>query len=142
LQGAPYDSAIASTANFLSKLEGVDLPEVDDELINQLGAEEAVLKDELDQLRMQASQAKAQLEDVWKDDTSVEYELTSVFVHSGSSPSWGHYFFYSRNLPDKPNEWFKYNDQYVTEVTKEEVLSDTTGLTSNPYLVCGFRSFH
>ena len=58
-----------------------------------------------------------------------------VFIHRGSSPSWGHYFFYSRNLPDHPDSWFKYNDSDVSEVLKDEVLADTTGSTANPYLV-------
>ena len=80
-------------------------------------------------------QLKQQLEDIWKDDVSAAYELTSVFVHRGSSPSWGHYFFYSRNLPDHPDSWFKYNDSDVTVVDKSEVFADTTGDTANPYLV-------
>ncbi|EIN14231.1 cysteine proteinase [Punctularia strigosozonata HHB-11173 SS5] len=134
-KGAPYNVSLAATSDFLSKLVGVDIPEVDDDLITQLGAEEALLQDELTQLRDQVTRLKDELEEIWSDEKSVEYELTSVFVHSGSSPSWGHYFFYARNLPDRPDEWFKYNDQYVTEVSKEEVLADTTGLTSNPYLL-------
>ena len=67
------------------------------------------------------------------------YELTTVFIHPGSSPSWGHYFFYSRNLPDHPESWFKYNDSDVSKVSKDEVLADTTGSTANPYMVSGER---
>lgn len=80
-------------------------------------------------------QLKEKLEDIWRDDTQVAYELTSVFIHRGTSPSWGHYFFYSRHLPDAPDEWFKYNDSDVSVISKEEVLADTTGSTANPYLV-------
>ncbi len=78
---------------------------------------------------------KAELEDLWKNDTEAAYELTSVFIHRGSSPSWGHYFFYSRHLPNNPDSWFKYNDSDVSVVSKEEVLGDTTGSTANPYMV-------
>ena len=67
------------------------------------------------------------------------YELTSVFIHRGSSPSFGHYFFYSRNLPSEPDSWFKYNDSDVSAVSKDEVLADTTGSTANPYMV---RTLH
>ncbi|KAK7040147.1 ubiquitin-specific protease ubp2 [Paramarasmius palmivorus] len=81
------------------------------------------------------TQQKAALEDIWKDDKGVPYELTSVFIHRGTSPSFGHYFFYSRNLPSNPDEWFKYNDSDVSKISKEEVLQDTTGSTANPYLL-------
>lgn len=87
------------------------------------------------ELRQRIPHLKSQLEKLWQHNTYFAYELTSVFIHRGSSPSFGHYFFYSRNLPDKPHEWFKYNDEDVTEITKEEVLRDTTGDTANPYLV-------
>ena len=85
---------------------------------------------------------KEQIEQIWKDETAAAYELTSVFIHRGSSPSWGHYFFYSRNLPEQPDSWFKYNDSDVSKVPKEEVLADTTGSTANPYMVSPFQKGH
>lgn len=97
--------------------------------------EQPYLAAEIDSLRTHATKLKGDLEDVWANDQRAEYELTSVFIHRGSSPSWGHYFFYSRNLPDNPDQWFKYNDSDVSKVSKDEVLADTTGSTANPYLV-------
>lgn len=94
---------------------------------------------EIDRLRARVDVLKEELESIWQNCTEAAYELTSVFIHRGSSPSWGHYFFYSRHLPGSPDSWFKYNDSDVTVVSKEEVLADTTGSTANPYLVC--RSF-
>lgn len=111
------------------------LPQLDDELVAQLNNEQEVLRAEIDELRAEIARLKEELEDIWKNDTTFAYELTSVFIHRGSSPLFGHYFFYSRNLPDKPGEWFKYNDSTVTEVPKDEVLADTTGSNANPYLV-------
>lgn len=93
------------------------------------------MKGEVDELRSKAIKLKEELESIWRTETKAPYELTSVFVHRGASPSWGHYFFYSRHLPDQPDAWFKYNDSDVTEVSKDEVLADTTGSTANPYLV-------
>lgn len=101
----------------------------------QLNSEQEILKVEIDDLRSQVVKLKEDLEAVWRTETNASYELTSVFVHRGSSPSWGHYFFYSRNLPGQPDAWFKYNDSDVSEVSKDEVLADTTGSTANPYLV-------
>jgi len=92
-------------------------------------------KKELEEERRHVAELKAQLEEIWENEKQAQYELTSVFIHRGESPSWGHYFFYSRNLPDRPDEWFKYNDSDVSVVSKDEVLADTTGSTANPYLL-------
>jgi ubiquitin carboxyl-terminal hydrolase 25 len=119
----------------LSNLQ-VDVPDIDDELITELSKEQSLLKGEIDELRTRADRLKDELEAIWRSNTEIVYELTSVFIHRGSSPSWGHYFFYSRHLPDSPDSWFKYNDSDVTVVSKDEVLADTTGSTANPYLVC------
>ena len=43
-----------------------------------------------------AVESKAQLEEIWKNESQALYEPTSVFIRRGESPSWGHYFFYSR----------------------------------------------
>jgi ubiquitin carboxyl-terminal hydrolase 25 len=111
------------------------LSEVDDDLLAGLHNEQGLLNTELEELHHRAARLKEQVEEIWKDDVEAAYELTSVFVHRGTSPSWGHYFFYSRHLPDRPDSWFKYNDSDVSVVSKDEVLADTTGLTANPYLV-------
>ncbi|KAJ8596416.1 cysteine proteinase [Rhizopogon salebrosus TDB-379] len=99
-----------------------------------LNAEPEIIEVEIASLKDTISKLKEGLENVWKDDTSVAYELTSVFIHRGSSPLFGHYF-YSRHLPEQPDNWFKYNDHQVTEVPKSEILADTTGSTANPYLL-------
>jgi ubiquitin carboxyl-terminal hydrolase 25/28 len=128
---APYGSALASTADFLAKLGSED----EAELAFALQDEGAVLENDVATLREKAEGLKAELESLWQGQQDAAYELTSVFIHRGSSPSWGHYFFYSRNLPDHPDSWFKYNDSEVTEVSKQEVFADTTGSTANPYLL-------
>ena len=102
----------------------------------QLNSEHEYLQKELEDLRARASKLKDELEEIWKNEHEAVYELTSVFIHRGSSPSWGHYFFYSRHLPEDPDSWFKYNDSDVSMVSKDEVFTDTTGTNANPYMVC------
>src|SRR5882762_4657390 len=109
--------------------------QLDEDLITQLSKEQDYVKTEIDELRFRVVKLKEELESIWRTETKTPYELTSVFVHRGASPSWGHYFFYSRNLPDQPDSWFKYNDSDVSVVSKEEVLADTTRSNANPYLV-------
>jgi ubiquitin carboxyl-terminal hydrolase 25/28 len=133
--GDPYWSTIDHVHLFLSKLENIPVPGLDGDLLSQMAGERDLVKFEIDNLRMQAKTLKDELESIWQNDTEIAYELTSVFVHRGSSPSWGHYFFYSRHLPEAPDSWFKYNDSDVTVVTKDEILADTTGSTANPYLL-------
>ncbi len=133
-QHAPFAPALAHIADFLSQQTTLELP-ADESLVSSLRTEEAFITEQLRVEREKTSRLKQQLEDIWKDETSAAYELTSVFIHRGSSPSWGHYFFYSRNLPDHPDQWFKYNDSDVSQVSKDEVLADTTGSTANPYMV-------
>jgi ubiquitin carboxyl-terminal hydrolase 25/28 len=137
-QHPPFDLSLEHTLEFLSQEELIPPSEGRAELIHQLSGEPALVKAELDELRTRAVQLKEELESIWQGCEAATYELTSVFVHRGSSPSWGHYFFYSRHLPGHPDSWFRYNDSDVTVVSKEEVLSDTTGQTANPYLVCVF----
>ena len=107
----------------------------DAELIAYLDAEKENVDIELEQCRTQAKTHKEELEALWAESTHAEYELCSVFIHRGTSPSWGHYFFYSRDLPNNPDQWYKYNDSEVMLVGKDEIFKDTTGSTANPYLV-------
>ncbi|KAG1886129.1 hypothetical protein F4604DRAFT_1724815 [Suillus subluteus] len=132
---APFPASLKNTLDFLSKQETLILPDVDEELVANISSEQDMIEAEIVELKDTISKLKEELENIWKDDTSVAYELTSVFIHRGSSPSFGHYFFYSRHVPEQPDNWFKYNDHQVTEVSKNEVLADTTGLTANPYLL-------
>jgi ubiquitin carboxyl-terminal hydrolase 25 len=120
-------------------LQSASLLGIDDDLLRQLSDEQKGIHLEIDALRIRIDHLKNELEMLWQDCTEAAYELTSVFIHRGSSPSWGHYFFYSRHLPGSPDSWFKYNDSDVSVVSKDEVLADTTGSTANPYLVCFYQ---
>ncbi|KDR85578.1 hypothetical protein GALMADRAFT_53377 [Galerina marginata CBS 339.88] len=131
----PFASSLEQTRRFLLGLRADTLPGIDDDVIQQLDEEKIRINAEIDSLRARIEVLKNQLEVIWADCTEAAYELTSVFIHRGSSPSWGHYFFYSRHLPGSPDSWFKYNDSDVTVVSKDEVLADTTGSTANPYLL-------
>jgi len=125
----------------LSGLENSSEFDVDNDFLFNLDKERVHVIEEIEQLGERVRVLKEELESLWATSKAVEYELTSVFIHRGSSPSWGHYFFYSRYLPDAPDSWFKYNDSDVSLVSSDEVLADTTGSTANPYLVRSHRGF-
>ena len=109
--------------------------ETDLELEPYLTTECSHVVSELESQRVEAKRIKEDLESIWQGESDAEYELCSVFIHRGTSPSFGHYFFYSRDLPDNPDLWYKYNDAHVTVVGKDEIFADGTGSTANPYLV-------
>lgn len=127
-------TSMTNTREFLSKYSET-FPDVDDEVVALMNEEEAFLKTETDELHQRVTSLKDELEKIWADEKKVAYELTSVFIHRGATPTFGHYFFYSRHLPDHPDDWFKYNDSEVTPIPKIEIFADTTGSTANPYLV-------
>ncbi|KAH9486398.1 putative ubiquitin carboxyl-terminal hydrolase 2 [Psilocybe cubensis] len=132
----PYASSLEHTQKFLFGLQSTgSISAIEDETLQQLEDEKKRINDDIDRLRARIDVLKTELETIWADCKQAAYELTSVFIHRGSSPSWGHYFFYSRHLPGSPDSWFKYNDSDVTVVSKDEVLCDTTGSTANPYLL-------
>ncbi|KAG8740907.1 ubiquitin-specific protease ubp2 [Ceratobasidium sp. 414] len=131
--GASLTASLTGAKAFLATF-GDDHPDIDEDLKTHLGEEVKSVEDEIAYTRARSQELKAQLETFWKDERQAEYQLASVFIHRGTSPSFGHYFFYSRYLPGRPDEWFKYNDSEVTAVGKEEVLADGTGSTANPYL--------
>ncbi|KAL1658358.1 hypothetical protein GGF50DRAFT_120938 [Schizophyllum commune] len=78
---------------------------------------------------------KNDLDILWREDRDFEYELTSVFIHSGVGPFWGHYYFYSRDMPSNPDIWFKYDDSQVSVVDRSEVFADTSGSEANACLL-------
>lgn len=133
-QESPFTTALEHSVTFLRGLQTF-VPGIEGDLLRQLSEEQTRVREEINRLRIRIDSLKIELESLWKGSTDAAYELTSVFIHRGSSPSWGHYFFYSRHLPDNPDFWFKYNDSDVCVVSKDEVLADTTGSTANPYLV-------
>lgn len=134
-QHAPFAPALGAAAEFLSKQDALQLHDATPDLSARLRTEQQLVTAQLERERETVAKLKGELEDLWKHDADAAYELTSVFIHRGSSPSFGHYFFYSRNLPDRPDEWFKYNDSSVSVVSKDEVFADTTGSNANPYMV-------
>lgn len=134
-KNSPFSTSIENSISFLSGLENDSEIDVDSDFLLNLDKERMHVLGEIEQLGERVRILKEELESLWATSKVVEYELTSVFIHRGSSPSWGHYFFYSRYLPDAPDSWFKYNDSDVSLVSSDEVLADTTSSTANPYLL-------
>jgi ubiquitin carboxyl-terminal hydrolase 25/28 len=143
-------SFLSSWASFRGKSKqeegGEDAKEADNnldglaDLSNFLGEEANRVEEEVKEAQKEILALKSSVEELWKDETRMEYILTSVFMHRGEA-SHGHYFLNQRKLTPQDHEpsstWYKYNDQTVTEVTWSDVHRDQSGAT--PYLLCWIR---
>lgn len=62
------------------------------------------------------------------------YELFSVLIHSGSAVG-GHYYAYIKSFEN--DKWYCFNDQYVSEISKDDILKsyggNRVGLVSSSY---------
>ncbi|EJU02532.1 cysteine proteinase [Dacryopinax primogenitus] len=132
--------AMDFTRKFLDEQKQVDIPAWNTEASQTLESERHALNRRIEELRARAASLKEELEAVWADEKAAEYELCSVFIHRGKrNHAFGHYWLYSRVLPDHPDNWYKYNDSTITAVKKSDVLGDLTGSTANPYLLVYVR---
>ncbi|KAJ2872876.1 ubiquitin-specific protease ubp2, partial [Coemansia asiatica] len=90
---------------------------------------------------------KKQLDEVYDNvpQDEMTYTLHAVFIHSGSTPEFGHYWVYIRdyNWQTGQERWLKFNDAIVNVVPVEEVLSDLPSSGeefSNPYYLVYVRT--
>ncbi|EDS32429.1 ubiquitin carboxyl-terminal hydrolase 38 [Culex quinquefasciatus] len=60
----------------------------------------------------------------------VRYSLYAAVVHAGTSMDSGHYYTYAQ---DKPDCWYKFNDNFVTKVSVDEL--HTLASPNTPYIL-------
>ncbi|ORX36800.1 hypothetical protein BD324DRAFT_627205 [Kockovaella imperatae] len=112
---------------------------ISSDFLEALDAEVEITTAEIAQLEDQIKILKQSIEGIWTGSQDYEYELVAVFMHRGKTSGAGHYWTYQAHLPDKSEEFFKYNDETVTVVPRSEVLQDRTGSDANPALLCYVR---
>jgi hypothetical protein len=66
----------------------------------------------------------------------VGYRIQSIFVHRGQA-TFGHYWVYINDF--ETGTFRKYNDEYITEVPRDEVFDDTEENTATPYFLVFVR---
>ena len=78
-------------------------------------------------LELDLSEISKSDEEVTGDVGDAIYDLQSIVVHKGEYGS-GHYYSYVR--PDiRTNQWFRFDDEFVTPVAYSEVIADAYGGT-------------
>ncbi|KAI7870578.1 hypothetical protein BDF14DRAFT_1771372 [Spinellus fusiger] len=95
-------------------------------LVDEAQSVRVSVQEHLQEMNKIQSSIKAQYSDLQQDT----YVIHAVFIHQGEA-NYGHYWVY---MYDKPaDQWWKYNDSYVTKVEEAIVFQDTYGSTANPY---------
>ncbi|KAJ2558736.1 ubiquitin-specific protease ubp2 [Coemansia sp. RSA 1933] len=83
-------------------------------------------------------------EDVQAEEQS-SYTLHAVFIHSGLSPEYGHYWVYIRDQDRTTGDirWLRFNDSSVSVVGEDVVFNDTPrpgNESANPYFLVYVRT--
>eukprot|EP00917_Polyrhabdina_sp_WS-2016_P011447 GHVP01025196.1.p1 GENE.GHVP01025196.1~~GHVP01025196.1.p1 ORF type:complete len:357 (+),score=21.88 GHVP01025196.1:76-1146(+) len=74
------------------------------------------------------------VDDITRTDV---YELAQVIVHVGQTSDSGHYYIYIKDPGTE--EWFKFDDETVSEVTKEEVMHAHPTYSTAPHMLTYVR---
>jgi ubiquitin carboxyl-terminal hydrolase 25/28 len=71
------------------------------------------------------SQLEKEIDSVFSQCQDHPYRLHAIFMHAGTA-SGGHYWIYIYDF--QKNIWRKYNDEFVTEETEENILNKVEGI--------------
>ncbi|KAL1413629.1 ubiquitin-specific protease ubp2 [Vanrija albida] len=108
------------------------------DLLEALGLEASAADEEIASIEAKLPQFKEELERLWANDNTTEYELVSVFVHGGTGTG-GHYWTYQADLPRDGDKYFYYSDEVVKDVPASDVFSDKSAQGVSPALLCYVR---
>ncbi|KAJ2807072.1 ubiquitin-specific protease ubp2 [Coemansia guatemalensis] len=125
-------SSIASCAEDISK---------------QLSQVSTTLRDARLQWEQELKETRTQLEDIYNDVPvdDMAYTLHAVFIHSGATPEFGHYWVYIRDFDKEKNltRWLKFNDSNVSVVDPADIFRDAPKPgeeSANPYYLVYVRT--
>lgn len=100
------------------------------ELANDIRISIRLLKDEIGNIQAEILSIRSLINDLYSDMKTIEYRLHAVFIHEGDA-GYGHYWLYLWN--EEEQQWLKYNDSIVTQVSESVVFQDTSGKNMNVY---------
>ncbi|KAJ1999658.1 ubiquitin-specific protease ubp2 [Coemansia thaxteri] len=108
----------------------------------------ALLKDLFESLwTAEREETLGEISNIYESVTvdSMAYTLHAVFIHSGLTPEFGHYWVYIRDHDrvQRQVRWLKFNDSYVTVVDQAEIFRNAPAAgeeSANPYYLVYVRS--
>ncbi|KAL1922141.1 uncharacterized protein VTP21DRAFT_10783 [Calcarisporiella thermophila] len=106
-----------------------------EQVINGLVEEENRAREKLTQAQKRIEELIPKLKGQFSDLREHAYRAHAVFMHQGGV-EFGHYWIYIHDF--ERDRWLKYDDASVTEVSEQEVFTDS-GTTANPYMIVYVR---
>lgn len=106
-------------------------PEVSEATIASLQNCSASLSEQLKAQDMKQKEVEDEMNGMFEGYKQHGYRLHALFIHKGDV-SYGHYWIYIRN--PESGKFLKYNDEYVSEASDEEVFSFVTQ-PATPYFI-------
>lgn len=111
--------------------DGVFKPEVSEAIISSLQRCSEALAEQLKAQDLKQKELEKEIDEMFDEYKQYGYRLHALFIHKGDV-SYGHYWIYIRNA--ESGNFLKYNDEYVSEATDEEVFSFITQ-PATPYFI-------
>ncbi|KAJ1656993.1 ubiquitin-specific protease ubp2, partial [Coemansia sp. RSA 25] len=112
----------------------------------QLESLSSILNDSKRQWDLERAETVSEIDSIYETVVvdSMAYTLHAVFIHSGMTPEFGHYWVYIRDYDRGQGKvrWLKFNDSYVTVVDDESEIfnKDSGDAAANPYYLMYVRS--
>ncbi|KAJ2326700.1 ubiquitin-specific protease ubp2 [Coemansia sp. RSA 2681] len=112
----------------------------------QLESLSSMLNDSKRQWDLERAETVSEIDSIYETVVvdSMAYTLHAVFIHSGLTPEFGHYWVYIRDYDRGQGKvrWLKFNDSYVTVVDDESEIfnKDSGDAAANPYYLMYVRS--
>ncbi|PIA17951.1 cysteine proteinase [Coemansia reversa NRRL 1564] len=117
------------------------------DISKQLSQVSSTLKDARLQWEQELKETRTQLENIYNDVPidDMAYTLHAVFIHSGATPEFGHYWVYVRDFDKEKNltRWLKFNDSHVSVVDPTDIFRDAPRPgeeLANPYYLVYVRT--
>ncbi|KAJ2490712.1 ubiquitin-specific protease ubp2 [Coemansia sp. RSA 2050] len=127
----------------LADLPGADVLGTAETVSTLVGSLSATLGDAKKRWAKEREETVEEIDRVYDsvDIDSMAYTLHAVFIHSGMTPEFGHYWIYIRDCHEEHGErWLKFNDSHVTVVERDEVFRSNVGGFANPYYLVYART--
>ncbi|KAJ2885192.1 ubiquitin-specific protease ubp2 [Coemansia aciculifera] len=111
----------------------------------QLNSLSSVLGDSKRQWDVERAETLSEINSIYEtvEVDSMAYTLHAVFIHSGMTPEFGHYWIYVRDYDRGQGQvrWLKFNDSYVTVVDESEIFKNGgVEEAANPYYLVYART--
>ncbi|KAJ2415826.1 ubiquitin-specific protease ubp2 [Coemansia sp. RSA 2530] len=143
MEGVEKWAHLDAAHELLADLPGADVRGTAETVSTLVGSLASTLSDARGQWAQEREETAEEIDRVYDDVVvdSMAYTLHAVFIHSGMTPEFGHYWIYIRDYHKEHGvRWLKFNDSNVAVVDKDEIFRVGPGGFANPYYLVYART--